>query len=163
MTNSTITIIVTMVTRIIHFPKPFSPEFFLLVSPNSDSCPAHAFLPYFPQSLCLLSECVTPMNLSVSPDFFSFVASIHHDDIILHTYIRIMRSLRDQNSSLCYYLSPFYLVKTKILTFISPARMTLNRGICKTLILTLRSLMASYHFSLHLPQGSWHLGSLTLG
>jgi len=62
---------------------------------------------------------------------------------IFHTYICIMRSLRDQNSSLCYYLSPFYPVETKILTFTSPARMTLNRGICKTPILTLRSLMAS--------------------
>ena len=81
----------------------------------------------------------------MSPNFFSFVAIIHHEDFILHAYICIMRSLRDQNSSFCYYLSPFYLVEMKILTFISPARMTLNRGICKTPILTLRSLMASYH------------------
>ena len=90
----------------------------------------------------LLRWIVKPLDLFlcgyISPQSITF----------LHTYICIMRSLRDQNSSLCYYLSPFYPVETKILTFTSPARMTLNRGICKTPILALRSLMAhiiSYH------------------
>ena len=117
----------------------------------------------FPQSLCLLSECVTPMDLQLLLISFPLWQLFTMKILFLHAYICIMRSLRDQNSSLCYYLSSFYLVETKILTFISPARMTLNRGICKTLIWTLRSLMASYHCSVHCLKDHSMCGSFTLG
>ena len=83
-------------------------------------------------------------GLSVASDFFAFVDTYLHR--VLPFFIPTFASwglLGTKIRLFCYYLSPFYPVETKILTFTSPAKTTLNRDICKTLILTLRSLMAS--------------------
>jgi hypothetical protein len=105
-----------------------------------------------PVRVSVPGECITPMDRLFFVDQYS-----PQRLFLLHAYICIMRSLRDQNLSHYCYLSPFYCVEMKILTFTSPARMTLNRGIYKTPILSLRSLMASCYCTNALPQGSYHV------